>query len=135
MNMQDFRTTHDLADYLEDIAKGLRFLPPVLLEDARIQDPPRRVKATPAMRQTPSTPPEELKVLADEIRGLTRDEAENHLLSLSVASIREVGRLVGIRLHSKAPKDEHVERLLLHLFDMPRGAEVIRNLGDKSARG
>ena len=47
---------------------------------------------------------------------------------MTVGPIRELAPLVGIRVPSKATKDEQIETLLLHLFDIPRGAEVIETL-------
>ena len=127
MKTDGIRTTHDLAEYLEEVAKGLRFLPEMALEDANRKRPAKKVIDTPVARQnTSAVKHEELKVLADQIRELTKDEAEARLFSLTVASIRQLAPLVGIRVPSKATKDEYVETLLLHLFDIPKGHEVIR---------
>ena len=117
MKTDGIKTTHDLAEYLEEVAKGLRFLPEMALEDANRKRPAKKVM---------DDGPEELKVLADQIRELTKDEAEARLLSLTVLAIRQLALLVDIRVPSKATKGEHIETLLLHLFDIPAGDEVIR---------
>ena len=133
MKTDGIKTTHDLAEYLEEVAKGLRFLPEMALEDANRKRPAKKVMDDgPVARQSNNAVKhEELKVLADQIRDLTKGEAEAHLFSLTVASIRQLAPLVGIRVPSKATKDEYVETLLLHLFDIPKGHEVIRTFRDR----
>ena len=71
---------------------------------------------------------DELTALADSIRGMSRDEAEARLRSLKVADIKRLAAMVDVRLHSGAPKDELIATMLQFLIDLPRGAEVIRNL-------
>jgi polyhydroxyalkanoate synthesis regulator phasin len=133
MKTDGIKTTHDLAEYLEEVAKGLRFLPEMALEDANRKRPAKKVMDDgPVARQSNHTVKhEELKVLADQIRELTKDEAEARLLSLTVPAIRQLALLVDIRVPSKATKGEHIETLLLHLFDIPAGHEVIRTFRDR----
>ena len=133
MKTDGIKTTHDLAEYLEEVAKGLRFLPEMALEDANRKRPAKKVMDDgPVARQSNRTVKhEELKVLADQIRELTKDEAEARLLSLTVPAIRQLALLVDIRVPSKATKGEHIETLLLHLFDIPAGHEVIRTFRDR----
>ena len=126
MAVQGITTTHELADYLDSIAKGLRLLPDVPLQGLGLED---ATQAT--VRKSPratKVPVGELKALASQIRELTKEEAEARLFSMPVAAIQEFAPLVGIRIPSKAKKEELVETLLLHLFDLPKGAEVIRGL-------
>lgn len=128
MKTDEIRTTHDLAAYLEEVAKSLRFLPEMTLDDANQRHPAKKaMDDDPVARQRNHTVEhEELKVLADQMRELTRDEAEARLLALTVPAIRQLALLVDIRVPSKATKGEHIETLLLHLFDIPTGHEVIR---------
>ena len=133
MKIDGIKTTHDLAAYLEEVAKSLKALPEIALDDANQKHPAKKVMDDgPAARQRNlAAEHEELKVLAGQIRELTKDEAKTRLLSMTIPDIRQLALLVDIRVPSKATKGEHIETLLLHLFDIPAGHEVIRTFRNR----
>ena len=128
------RTSHDLADLLEDAARGLRMLPPLDLSDAQRGIATDILKGRKRGDSDQEAVRERLRLLAEKLPGLSRSDAENHLVSLTVGSIRQLAPMLDVRLPSKATKNEYVQMLLTQLFDAPAGQELIRTFHKRGSR-
>ena len=125
MATNDIKTSHDLAEALEDAAKALRAVPNLslyelgqILAEGKAQR--SNVKASAGKAKF------DLSDLAARLPNLERDEAESELNALNVDSLRQLATLLGIRIRSKMPKSQSVALLLAQLFDIPAGQELIR---------
>ena len=126
MRNDGIKTSHELADILEDTARALRSLPPIHLTDAC--QPVMADYAKRPRRQTEDRKQtdEEFVRLAEGLPELKRVDAEAYLNSLTVSSIRKIATILDVRIPSKAVKSAHVNTLLNQVFDMPEGQELIR---------
>ena len=134
MRHDRIKTSHDLADLLEDAARALRMLPPLELSDAQRSIAADSFKDAKRKDIDRDLVQERLTLLADQLPDLSRSEAETHLASLTVESIRQLAPLVDVRMPSKATKHEYVQLLLTQLFDAPAGQEVIRTFHKRSGK-
>lgn len=133
MATNDIRTSHDLADVLEDAAKALRRFPElslsnldqILAEATSVKQDLAEVKPTPAKFN--------LEELAKRLPTLERSDAESEVVNLTVDSIRQLSSLLGIRLPSKATKAQATSMLLAQVFDIPAGQELIRTFHQRKA--
>ena len=132
MRTDGIKTSHDLADLLEDAARGLRLLPP--FELAGDQRPNLADSAQEATRKNGDKKQiqERLSILVEQLPELNRSDAEAHLVSLTVDSIRQLAPLLDVRIPSKATKREYIQILLTQLFDAPAGQELIRTFHKRS---
>ena len=126
MGTEEIKTSHDLADLLENAARGLRMLPAMQLGGAHIAVPTDSVGWSEQKDGGRKQVPERLTLLAEQLPELNRSEAETCLSSLTVNAIRQLAPLLDIRIPSKAAKNEYVKLLLTQLFDAPAGQELIR---------
>lgn len=126
MDPDKIETSHDLADFLGEVAETLRHLPSVKLAEFREDAAGNVAGSVRDRRRKQSRSDAELEVLASQLGQLDRSEAETRLSSLTVESIRKIAPMLNIRIPSRAKKDESIEMLLLHLFDAPAGQELIR---------
>ena len=133
MQPDRIRTSHDLADLLEDAARGLRMLPPLDLSDAQRGIATNILKAR-KRGDSDQEARERLTLLAEELPELSRSDAETHLVSLTVESIRRLAPMLDVRIPSKATKNEYVQMLLTQLFDAPAGQELIRTFHKRGGR-
>ena len=76
----------------------------------------------------PKLQPDDLKAWADVRATTSRLAAQTALAAMTVAEIRQIEVMTGFRSPSGATKSERINTLLLHLFDIPNGHEVIRRL-------
>ena len=134
MRRDKIRTSHDLADLLEDVAKGLRMLPPLDLSDAQQDLATDILKSRKRGDSDQEAVRERLTLLAEELPRLSRSDAETHLVSLTVDSIRQLAPMLDVRIPSKATKNEYVQMLLTQLFDAPAGQELIRTFHKRGSR-
>lgn len=120
------QTSRDLADALEEVIKVLRTIPEFQVHTegiprtAEAPDVSHNKKKSNGLRQS------EIAELAELLPGLGRSNAEQQLSSLSLQQIRELAKLLEIRVASRTAKSETVNVLLAQLFDMPSGQELIR---------
>ena len=118
-------TTHGLAEMLESVALRLRSLPDQALpaeEPATTKPSKKRVHSA---RSNNGGSAQNLEAVAQAIQEMSRQDAEENLAALKVAEIRQVGAILGVRIGSKAPKQEAVRTLTWHLFDSKSGHELI----------
>ena len=133
MAIKGVGTTHDLANLLEDVAKVLRVLPSVELVDDELLDKMLRKDSDPGQSGKKPVSSEIEVTLATELSGLERQDAEKELRSLTVAGIRRVAELMGIRIPSKSPKNDSVNLLLAQVFDAPAGQELLRTFHKRNS--
>lgn len=126
MALDEMETSHELADALEVIARALRMLPAVRLDDSTEDITGRRKRSIGQKSVGQAHMPEELTLFAETLPELSRLEAEACLNSLTVSSIREIAPLLDIRIPSKGTKGQYIQLLLTQLFDAPAGQELIR---------
>ena len=134
MRYDRIKTSHDLADLLEDAAKALRMLPPLTLSDARGSISTNSLKDAKHRDSDQEPVQERLKLLAEQLPELGRSDAETHLVSLTVESIRQLAPLLDVRIPSKATKSEYIQLLLTQLFDAPAGQELIRTFHKRGGK-
>ena len=126
MRRDAIRTTHDLAQFLEETARVLRQIPAIDLTGVTsdISD-----DVSGQLRETKtrgSQTEDELILLAEELPSMSRAEAESKLNSLTVKAIRVIAPMLAVRVPSRATKAESIRVLLVQLFDAPAGQELIR---------
>ena len=126
MENDGIRTSHDLADLLEDAARVLRMLPVMVLDTEQQPKKGLRTGKSGMSSTDKKDAKESLLLLANRLPALDRTEAQHQLASLTVALIRQLGHLLNVRIPSKGTKDESINLLLTHLFDAPAGQELIR---------
>ena len=126
MRTDEIKTSHDLADLLEDAARGLRLLPPFELACGQRTSLSDRTQETTRKNGDKKQVQEKLAFLVEQLPELNRADAEAHLVSLTVAAIRQLAPLLDVRIPSKATKSEYIQLLLTQLFDAPAGQELIR---------
>ena len=122
----NIKTSHDLADLLEDAARGLRLLPPFELAGDQPTSPVDRAQETTRKNSDKKQIQERLAFFIKQLPELNRADAEAQLVSFTVDAIRQLAPLLDVRIPSKATKSEHIQLLLTHLFDAPAGHELIR---------
>ena len=126
MQLRGIKTSHDLADLLEDTARVLRMLPAMQLVDVR---KPSSADSTAHFqndrvgqeRRLPN-----VSALKEQLPALDRTAAETQLCSLTVDLIRQLASSLDVRIPSKATKPESIKLVLSQLFDAPAGQELIR---------
>ena len=122
----NIKTSHDLANLLEDAARGLRLLPPFELAGDQRTILADRTQETTRKNSNKKQIQERVAFFIEQLPKLNRADAEAHLISLTVDAIRQLAPLLDVRIPSKATKSEHIQLLLTHLFDAPAGHELIR---------
>ena len=131
METHDIKSSHDLADVLENIATLLRTVP-----EFQITEPPQVVKTSHAKKTTQKKAHKQVadvEALARRLPGLSRDGAEAEMNALTVPSIRQLASLLEIRIPSKITKTETINMLLSHVYDIPAGQELIRTFHERNA--
>ena len=133
MATDNIRTSHDLANALEDAAKALRVLPELPLSQlgqtfAKLKSP-RSVcgKSNEEFLQV------QLEDLANTLPDLEKSEAASKLKPLTVESIRQLATMLGFRMPSKLNKSQSIDMLLEQVFDIPAGQELIRTFHRRKA--
>ena len=126
MNTSNVKTSRDLADLLESVAKMLRALPDYELSEAYVQDYQLGIQQKSVGTSRTSKAQISLADFACELPNLSRESAESELKSLTLDSMRQVAALLEIRIPSKATKSETLSTLLAQVFDIPAGQERIR---------
>lgn len=133
MPNDQIQTSRDLADTLEEVVKVLRNIPEFQVQvegipqTAEASDVFHNKKKSNELRQS------EIAELAELLPGLGRSNAEQQLSSLSLQQIRELAKLLEIRVASRMAKSETVNVLLAQLFDMPSGQELIRTFHKRNS--
>ncbi len=125
------RTSHELADTLEELAKALRMLPEFEMHPENLTQPSRQPSAPDSGHKVPSRMAE----LADTLHSLQRDDAEGELNALTLPALRQLSKLLQIRIPSRATKAETVRMLLEQVFDLPSGQELIRTFHTRNSGG
>lgn len=122
MDFSHIKTSRDLADLLESVAKVLRTIPEYdITEFHKSFDTNGPQKgATSFKSEIP------LDELAYRLPTLNREEAHLEIQSLTIASMRQLASHLQIRIPSKATKSETVSMLMSQIFDLPAGQERIR---------
>ena len=134
MDIKDIKTSRELADLLESVAKILRTLPEYELpESSRQADPvdqQQKVFGKPDKLQNQLS----LADFAYRFPKMERDVAEAEIKALTVESMRQLAALLEIRVPSKATKSETVDMLLTQVFDVPTGQERIRTFHKRNMK-
>ena len=140
MNTHNIKTSHELADMLEGVAKASREFANTLEGVANVlREPPELQLTEPGQTlDVPDVPKNvqqkdnkqsaqfPLADLANRLPTLEKADAEAELKTLKVDSLRQLASLLGIRMPSKATKSESINMLLSQVFDIPAGQELIR---------
>lgn len=134
MDRDRIDTSHDLADFLEGIARTLRQLPSFKLEGLEREIVGTATGPSKDRQREQKRAEPDLGILADRLRKIDRSEAETQLSELTLESIRRIAPILDIRIPSRAKKDESIEMLLVHLFDAPAGQELIRTFHKRYGR-
>ena len=131
MDTRDIKTSLDLADALENIATVLRAVP-----EFQITEHPQ-VSETLHAKKMPQKKAHhrisDVEDLAKRLPDLSRDGAETEMKALTVPSIRLLASLLEIRIPSKMTKNETIDMLLSHVYDIPAGQELIRTFHKRNA--
>ncbi len=77
----------------------------------------------------------ELDDLARKLASSDKEAARSQLEPLTVKEIRDVASRLRVRTPSKVRKDEAVEMLLRHLFDIPAGQDLVRTFREGGSSG
>ena len=131
MEIDRIRTSHDLADLLEEAAQVLRMLPAMPLASVRRSEGTGASDSKEQGGGHRRRLSETLQSLAEKLPQIDRLEAETELSSLPVYSIQQLAPLLGVRMPSKATKNEYIRLLLSQVFDAPAGQEVVRTFRGK----
>ncbi len=135
MRNDGIKTSHDLAEILENAARALRMMPPIkMTEDEALRDSRGIGKKRRGKQAPKKLSDNELIDLAGEISRVDRSSAENRLASQTISDIRQIADTLGIRTPSKATKSEYIRLLLMQLFDAPAGQELIRTFHERNQR-
>ena len=138
MDTNKIRTSHDLADILEDAVRVLRMLP-----DMQLSKLDQNSDSSSILSHSTTGPNEEndqgcikddLTRLADQFNELGREKAENEISALTVPAIREVASLLQIRIPSRATKADSINMILSQVFDVPAGQELIRTFHKRNSQ-
>lgn len=125
METKDIKTSHDLADMLDQIVKVLRTVPEVKLaelQETNASDLAKKSQNNEIRRQDQ----ERLSDIAKQLPSFHRERAETEITALTVPEIRQLATLLEIRMPSKMKKSESIDLLLSQVFDVPAGQELIR---------
>ena len=132
MASEHVKTSHDLADELESAARALRNAPAVPLTDASEPLKKSPGRSTSAGSNSLGGRRPELEELVEQLATMERTSAEPELRSLPVTAARRVAKILGLRVPSRATKDETVDLLLAQLFEVPAGQERIRTFHERN---
>ena len=125
------KTSHDLADILEEVARILRRFPPVSVANDERFDVSHKNQGKRRTNEAPEHAGHEFESLAEEISGLDRSSAEVRLGSLTIDTMRQLANTMGIRTPSKALKREYVSLLIMQLFRCAGRSRVDKNVPRK----
>ena len=126
------KTSHDLADELERAAKALRNLPAVPLSGERQNALLQRRNATKVADGDDIAQYQDLGGLAERLPAMDVATAEPEIRALAVNEARQLAKILGLRVASKATKDETVGLLLSQLYEVPAGQERLRTFHERN---
>ena len=133
MDINNIKTSRDLADLLEDVVKLLRTLPELPLKDTGLEletlnhQMENQNNTGHKQNHAPSSD------LVSRLPDLGRDNAKEEIQSLTLDAIRQLATSLEIRIPSRATKSETVQMLLEQVFDMPAGHDRIRTFHKRKA--
>ena len=126
MAVDNLRTSHDLANELEELAKVLRGLPELPLSKLGQILPKLKSSKTVCGKRDDGLVRDQLEDLVNKLPTLDKSEARSQLAPLTVESIRQLATMLGFRMPSKLNKSQAIDMLLEQVFDIPAGQELIR---------
>ena len=133
MAVDNTRTSHDLANELEDMAKVLRALPELPLSQLGQTFAKLKSSKPVCEKRDDGLVREQLEDLANKLPTLDKSEASSKLKPLTVESIRHLATMLGFRMPSKLNKSQAIDMLLEQVFDIPAGQELIRTFHRRKA--
>lgn len=133
MAIRDVETTHDLATFLEETARLLRAIPPILLAEGKAFDEGIEVATEHGRGNKEAEEDTTHAALAEKLQELGRENAQDELQSLTVDGIRRTAASLGIRIPSKSKKSDAIDLVLAQVFDMPAGQELLRTFHKRNA--
>ena len=132
MVKQRKKTTHDLADQLEAIARQLRDSMAIELPLGEASGDLSNSSKAPRESKSASNP-SKLSQMASQLPDMNIEEAEPQLRSLPVTDLRALAQISGIRVASRATKDDTIDALIAFLYKAPAGQELIRTFHERQA--
>lgn len=117
--MSSKRTTHQLAELLEEIVEALRQMPDIPLSEIQ---PSRSSKTKPTV---------DIAELASVLPQLNKDEAAARLDQLGQKQLVQLCRHMKVNVGSKRTKSNLVHQILWQLFEAKNELERIRTYEEK----
>ncbi len=117
------RTTHELAQLLEETAQALRQMPDMLLSGILTQ------------RARKKKPMADIAELVSMLPQLSKEEATRRLNELGQGQLVQLCKEMKVNVGSKRTKPSLVQQVLWQLFDAGDELERIRNFEEQSAKG
>lgn len=133
MATDNIRTSHDLANTLENAAKALRALPELPLSQLGQTFAKLKSSKQVCRKSDDELVQVQLEDLANVLPDLEKGEAASMLKPLRVEAIRQLATMLGFRMPSKLNKSQAIDMLLEQVFDIPAGQELIRTFHRRKA--
>ena len=112
--MASARTTHSLAELLEEVTQALRLMPDIPLTELKAKEKPKK------------KPEVDISQLIAQFSHYSREEAETKLKGLKQKELLELCKGLQVSVGSRKTKAQMVTQILWDVFDSKNQLERIR---------
>lgn len=117
--MASVRTTHSLAELLEEVTQALRLMPDIPLTELKVKEKPKK------------KPEVDISQLIAQFPQFSREEAETKLKVLKQKELVELCKGLLVTVGSRKTKALMIKQILWDIFDSQSELERIRTYEEK----